>query len=164
MHTSTIIIGLSGLASTAHAIANPGLFGDKTVPGHENAGVYWCVNRNWQRPCDYQKLPFGQCKNFIGASINSIGSIGPDKGVQCKLFAARNCGTGATIWVSWPGFDDMISQTQPFGNGAQSIWCRVEQNNNGGGQDPFTPSTPIQASTTNGLLVAAGPTPTPPAR
>jgi len=151
---ATAALSFGVIANSAVAAPSPA---DNALEQRSGTGgVFWCLNANWKGPCNYERLPLGSCKNFKGASVNAISSLGPDRGIQCRIFTAKNCGKGSgDAWVSWPGFSDLGSSH--LNNNLESVWCRAEAP-----VPAFTAIVPIQVSTAaGGLLVAGGPTPTP---
>ncbi|KAK3078597.1 hypothetical protein LTS18_007101 [Coniosporium uncinatum] len=152
----TAAISFAAITNLALAVPSPA---DNALEQRSGkGGVFWCLNANWKGPCDYESLPLGSCKNFIGSSVNAISSIGPARGIQCRVFTAKNCSAGAgDAWMSWPGFSDLGSSHRVLNKNLESIWCRAEPS-----VPEVTAIVPIPVSTAaGGLLVAGGATPAP---
>ena len=73
---------------------------------HANAkrgalGVYECKGKNWEGPCTWTEADGGQCHNTI---YGSGGSMGPDHGLTCRIYALGTCEGYYLDGFQSPGF------------------------------------------------------------
>ncbi|KAL2759398.1 hypothetical protein ACRALDRAFT_1060540 [Sodiomyces alcalophilus JCM 7366] len=94
-----------------------------TLHKREPGEVLLCTEPNFKGICE--KVDFtvnypNACRPLPEPFRNNLGSIQPDRGALCRLTtvsATDDCDTHGDLFVAYPGFNDLFSETDSSGQG-----------------------------------------------
>ncbi|KAK5051328.1 hypothetical protein LTR84_002980 [Exophiala bonariae] len=116
-HEGEVTTTIHLISTSTNVVTIPAVATHTAAGGSHDStcGVYVCINRFWEEPCQHLFPKTGECFAFMGWWNQSLSALGPDPDCFCAFYSDDKCSNhikfanGTTVTLRTPGIDDGLA-------------------------------------------------------